>query len=454
MRSLLVLLVLFLAACASVPPADPSIEAAWVVLGEEGSPIARVITTAGLCPAVLEDGVPRMMTQRAGPATIPQRATASAPEDSKPSAFPVLTCETALDRRARSAMVGGRRLPLPIGEPRRIVVIGDSGCRMKAADKSFQPCNDAAEWPFADVATSAAAMKPDLVIHVGDYHYRENACPADNAGCSGSPWGFGWDTWKADFFAPAEKLLAAAPWLMIRGNHETCVRAGQGWWRFLDPRPLEAGRDCNAASDDARGDYSAPYRVPLGGGANVIVFDSSKAPSGAWKAGDPAIATYASQFAEATRPAGDAGFSIYAMHHPILGFAPVWDKSSSAEAAPGNAALQQVMRAVSGPRLFPKGTGLSLAGHVHLFEAVGFSSDHPAQLVVGNAGTALDPALPATLSAKTQPYPDARHDVFGSASVFGFATMEGAGDRWSLRAWDRTGKPLSAWTLQNGKLAP
>jgi hypothetical protein len=50
-----------------------------------------------------------------------------------------------------------------------------------------------------------------------------------------SPWGYGWDTWKADFFDPAQALLKAAPWVMVRGNHETCTRAGQGWWRFLDP---------------------------------------------------------------------------------------------------------------------------------------------------------------------------------------------------------------------------
>ena len=71
-------------------------------------------------------------------------------------------------------------------------------------------------------------MHPDLVVHVGDYHYRENACPAGDAGCSTSPWGYGWDAWDADFFTPAKRLLAVAPWIVVRGNHESCDRAGQG----------------------------------------------------------------------------------------------------------------------------------------------------------------------------------------------------------------------------------
>jgi hypothetical protein len=240
---------------------------------------------------------------------------------------------------------------------------------------------------------------------------------------------------------------------MVRGNHESCSRAGQGWWRFLDPRALASGRDCNAASDDARGDYSAPYRVPLGSGAQIIVFDSSKAPTGTWTPGDPAIATYAGQFADASRLAGAADFSIFVMHHPILGFAPNFDPASKKEATPGNAALQEVMRGVSGTRLFPRGTGLALAGHVHLFEAVGFSSDHPPQFVVGHGGTGLDPPFPAKLSDTTQPYGDARHDLFSATSTFGFMTMERDASRWSMRARDRKGVPAGGWILDNGRLS-
>jgi hypothetical protein len=168
--------------------------------------------------------------------------------ESKPSAFPVLVCEKPIPPSARRAAIAGRALPLPKASPRRIVVLGDTGCRIKTSDRAFQACNDTAQWPFAAVAGAASDARPDLVIHVGDYHYRENACPDGNPGCAGSPWGYGWDAWEADLFAPAERLMRAAPWIVVRGNHESCHRAGQGWWRFLDPRPLAPGQDCNAAA--------------------------------------------------------------------------------------------------------------------------------------------------------------------------------------------------------------
>jgi hypothetical protein len=59
-------------------------------------------------------------------------------------------------------------------------------------------------------------------------------CPAGNTGCANSPYGYGWEAWNADFFEPSEPQLAVAPWIMVRGNHETCDRAGDGWFRFLD----------------------------------------------------------------------------------------------------------------------------------------------------------------------------------------------------------------------------
>ena len=77
----------------------------------------------------------------------PSRPDLPAP---KASAFPVLTCELALPAGAARAAVGGSALPLPKSSPRRIVVIGDSGCAVNASYGVFQACNDAAAWPFAE----------------------------------------------------------------------------------------------------------------------------------------------------------------------------------------------------------------------------------------------------------------------------------------------------------------
>ncbi|HEV8256743.1 MAG TPA: serine/threonine protein phosphatase, partial [Casimicrobiaceae bacterium] len=175
-------------ACAplSTPPGGgDALLAAFVVLAEEGRPVARAITRATACPVLVADGSLLPMTTRAPAAMLPLRPTRSAPEESKPSAFPVRVCEATLPAGTIRASVGDRTLPIVRAAPRRIVVIGDTGCRMKSSDRAFQACNDTAAWPFAQIAAAAAAAAPDLVIHVGDYHYRENACPAGNAGCAG-----------------------------------------------------------------------------------------------------------------------------------------------------------------------------------------------------------------------------------------------------------------------------
>ena len=263
-RCVLTVVVTLLAGCAAVPPIEERAapkQYVFVVLGEEGRAVARVITSASKCPVVVIDGVPYPMDVRAVPATVAQRPTRSDPAESKPSAFPVLVCEKAVAPGVMRAVVDGRALPLPKANPKRIVVFGDTGCRIKTSDRAFQACNDAREWPFLDVANAAADAAPDLVIHVGDYHYRENPCPAGNSGCAGSPWGYGWDAWEADLFGPAQKLMAAAPWIVVRGNHESCDRAGQGWWRFLDPRPLASRQDCNDPASDSIGRASCRERV-------------------------------------------------------------------------------------------------------------------------------------------------------------------------------------------------
>src|SRR6266853_1855600 len=91
----------------------------------------------------------------------------------KPAEFPVRSCEVAVPQGAQTALLDGKALTLPRGNPRRILVFGATGCRLLGA--TAQDCNDPTDWPFARIATLAAAAQPDLVIHVGDYHYRENA---------------------------------------------------------------------------------------------------------------------------------------------------------------------------------------------------------------------------------------------------------------------------------------
>jgi hypothetical protein len=450
--------------CDAVPAGQ--VQSAWVELGAGGAAVARAITAGPSCPTITIDGSSQPMSLRAGAATEPLRSTTSTslgPQFSKPSVFPVSACETALPSTAANVVVGGRALPLPKANPTRIVLIGDSGCRMKAAIPSsgsqFQGCNDPTQYPFQQLSTLAASLKPDLVLHVGDYQYRENECPPNQANCAGSPWGYGWDTWEADFFHPAADLLAAAPWIVVRGNHEQCTRAGQGWFRFLDPAPYTEARSCNAAANDAvlqadgtlfGGAYSPVYAVPVGANSQVIVFDSNNVGATAVTAGGSSnFLTYQSELqAAAALATSKSTYNIWANHHPILGYAP----NAGAPPAGGNLDLLSVMQANFPTSYFPPNVNLAVHGHVHLFEGIDFTStNYPATIVSGNAGTLLDVALPDPFPSATV-HPDPAGNVtvstIADTAGFGFMLLEYKDSVWVATEYRLDGTVRTACTVQ------
>ena len=135
-------------------------------------------------------------------------------------------------------------------------------------------------------ARSAAAWQPDLVIHVGDYFYRDSPCPPGNPACAGNPWGDTWAAAQADFFAPAEPLLKW-PRGSLSGNHEECRRTGNAWFRLLDPRPLP--KECT--------DRTEPYSVPIGE-TSLFVLDTTTAHD--LRAAPETVAYFATQLAALT----------------------------------------------------------------------------------------------------------------------------------------------------------
>jgi hypothetical protein len=441
------------AGCAT-PGRAPELSS-FVVIGEDGAAVARVLTAAALCPTISLDGRDVAMTVRSPAQTIAQRPTVSAPADSKPSAFPVLACEARISAGTAKASVAGQSLPLPRARLDRLVVIGDTGCRLKKSDGDYQDCNSKEAYPFERIAALAAAWRPDLVVHVGDYHYRENACPPGRAGCDGSPWGYGWDAWNADFFAPGRQLLAAAPWVMARGNHESCARGGQGYWRFLDPRPLLPGRDCDNAANDAVGDYGDPYALPLGDGAQLIVLDTSSTTYKGLAAGDARMAKFGGDYRTMEALAQKAPYSMAVMHHPILGVGATRDKAGAVSLFKGDKGLQDAFGALD-PALVPKGVKALLSGHVHLWEQVSFSSDHPTQLISGFSGTAEDTVpLPAALPPAATPAPGAVVEAFSSwVGGFGYMTMERTGaEQWDVKVWDASGAVRNTCRISGSKSA-
>ena len=185
---------------------SPKLEAAYVVLGPQGAVARAVLAQASSCPTITIDGAQQPMSVRALP-----DADVSGPG-----------LRANIPAGATSASLENSPLPLPKTALKSIAAFGDTGCRLKVREDArrrkatpttmtlaansriatFRRSGHSRRWPRA--STDA---KPDLVIHVGDYLYRESACPPGDAGCARSPYGDDWPTWKADFFAPAAPAL-------------------------------------------------------------------------------------------------------------------------------------------------------------------------------------------------------------------------------------------------------
>jgi hypothetical protein len=344
------------------------------------------------------------------------------------SCFEILVCEAPIPAGASSASIGSARLPVPPKRLAKIAVIGDTGCRLKGSSCTqnaacqpdceatyIQACNDPEDWPFATVASLVAATQPDLVVHVGDYHYREALCPKDNKDCAGSPAGDNWPAWKADFFDPAAPLLAAAPWVMVRGNHEDCSRAGWGWLRLLDPGPLPAA--CN--------DDPSPYAAGLPG-LQLLVLNTSSADDEQPDFYAPAYRTLNQLAAQGSTP------SWLISHHPLWGFAEY-----EGEVAMVTGVLQQ---ALGSGGLDPK-IALALAGHIHLFEALGFAASPPRvpSLVFGMSGTKLDEPLTSPLVGQT--LDGAKVVTADTRDKFGYALAEPDAGGWKITVYSVKGVP-------------
>jgi hypothetical protein len=359
----------------------------WVEIGADNILSVRVVVPSSVasCPQVYADGKEQEARQRG-----------AADGD-----FPVTVCTAEVPLKTQKLSIGKAELPILPTTVNRIVVIGDTGCRIEG--KAVQNCDNTDEWPFPMIAKEAAAMKPDLVIHVGDYYYRETECPAGQGGCARSPHGDNWGAWKADFLEPAAPLFQAAPWVMVRGNHEVCKRGGKGWMRLIDPRP----------EWPACADRSPPYRLHVGG-LDLLLFDDADADD--LKTVPDKVAAYAKQFA--TLLDGAPAHSWLLLHRPI------W---ALAQGNLGNATINLTdQAAISGH--VPAGLDMVVSGHLHDFTSYEFGPDRPSQLIVGDSGdTMLDLAN----------VPLAGSQIDGMAVTkgfalerFGFFVMERNGDSW------------------------
>ena len=402
-----------------------------------------------------------------------------------PHRFPVKVCEVQLPREVPiNTLVFSRVLPRISAKPTKTLLVGDTGLRVKAKNDgtclhpgpeklygikqckaeniipfnaslvsgSFQNISD---WPLKTQMDAAAQEEPDLVLHVGDYFYRQGPCP-QNKPCTSinnvsfphlpGAWGDNWEGWYADFFAPSLSLLAQAPWIVLRGNHERCDRGGAGYFLFLDPRsyPKVPGGDFCV-------DYTEPYVVPFAK-EQFLIMDTAMVddvdvddvcPSGVTdqmqifpsnRLEDPdqdmtkeeilqQVELYREKFNQVEKMKKSSLANFFVSHHPIFGFKCNKGRYESAEwtlqQALGNSTLD--------------GVAATIHGHVHWFQATELRG-LPKHFIVGNGGTMLRSydgmvrgatGMDLVLPGKTVKITDAfSKSVFGYSSLVGDESIE------------------------------
>lgn len=380
----------------------------------------------------------------------------------------LISCNRAIPKDATSAKINGQSIPASLPEEIDLIAtMGDTGCRVDPGTP--QDCNSASDWPLRRNAEQAVAAGADLLILTGDYYYRLSACPKDKqAVCGSSPPppkdvdGAFIDSaagWEADFFTPLSPIFSSTPLFILRGNHEICAEAGNGYMLYLDSQPKSAA-SC-APRQDRDGKLKAPLvqvpatslELPLDNDQSLLLAAVDTSTSL-----DVVITPYwkrlAKQFDAAQRLAKDAKDAWLLSHRPVLGLmskalpesdTPGWTPWISLETTAG-----------SRGKLDPY--TLILSSHMHLLQMVQVPTAPP-QFITGGGGTKLDPPkgyVSPKYGALTQadgsrwitdlePYPKLKErwlDV-----TWGHGLLSPTATGWQMSYRSPEGKPIKTCTV-------
>ncbi|MFT5136141.1 MAG: hypothetical protein ACI9XU_000147 [Arenicella sp.] len=407
----------------------------FVVLGQspagENFAIARTVIEPNLaCPSLSVIATDNTQNRSSQPMVTRNNRTQ----------FPVIVCEALVSFDVQYQLnFANYSVVLPIAKtnPQKIQVFGDTGC--KTSDCALgTPAQ-----PFKSLADSGAIDKPDLVLHMGDFNYRgtggavlfttknkdgqwaqksqwtydggDDLTQAEHCGTkAGTPFYSqsaananrpdSWQYWHDDLFMSAQKLMAAAPWIVARGNHELCSRAGPGYFYFLDPHSnlIEGQQQLSCPAVDASKGVMAntlqiPNYIVSFDKLDIAVIDSANACDSF--VNSPFMKVYKKVFADLASKVSKANTWLVT-HRPIWGVQSYQtEKSTGCTSDNEYSCINQMMQqaiAAQPEKSLPDSVKLILTGHMHKFESVTFNKgENPPNIVVGSSGVALYGVTPA-----------------------------------------------------------
>ena len=308
----------------------------WTQILSNSTISFRAVVKAKDCPVINVDGRLEQMSKR-------QDATELA----------AVVCEFNANKNTLSAHIGNVQFPKLNSNINSVAVYGDTGCRIKGL--IVQNCHDKDAWPFEKINDKITELAPDLVIHVGDYSYRDIKCPAGNEKCEGLAGGKNWSAWEQDVWMPMKKTMAATPFIFIRGNHENCGGFGEFWYASFAAEAVTPEASCKSVTATQIFEHDGIQFI------NVDSADESNLRAELKK-----LSSY-----EKT-----SSFTWLLTHRPFLSDGPDTDYKK-------------------GPQLLgdlsqPGAVQLVMAGHTHLGSFIKFNDGNPPELILGNGGVHID----------------------------------------------------------------
>lgn len=257
-----------------------------------------------------------------------------------------------------------------------VAVIGDTGCRLKETNgkASYQNCSLTKEWPYPEVAKTLLTESYDFAVHTGDYHYREQCTDAKLCPVYASHTGYGWAAWWDDFFGPSLELFKKSPWLFVRGNHEDCLRAYQGW-AVLSSEVKKFQGACEEIENYQWVEMDDLIFINFDNSSFEDRKEMTSTEAEKWKSQYVKIAAQIKSLPVKKE-------IWFLTHKPVLGYVP-----NPVDAEP-MALKPNMIRLMKEADLYAH-VDLFLSGHIHNQQVV--PGDGKIQLIVGHGGSALDP---------------------------------------------------------------